>query len=138
MGEKKIIDQSQLAEDIAKKISFEFRDSFLVKPLDPVKVMKEFTKLPEGEAPKKDENGVEAVDYKEEDVKTEVKEVDSDYKKGVVIKIPFEYQKQMEDEKYPSMPVKVGDIIVYKYGVWFDLVKDTQLVRTYDFIGIER
>jgi hypothetical protein len=138
MGEEKIIDQSQLAEDIAKKISFEFRDSFLVKPLDPVKVMKEFTKLPEGETPKKDENGVEAVDYKEEDVKTEVKEVDSDYKKGVVIKIPFEYQKQMEDEKYPSMPVKVGDIIVYKYGVWFDLVKDTQLVRTYDFIGIER
>ena len=138
MKEDKIIDQSQLAEDIAKKISFDFRDSFLVKPLDPVKVMKEFTKLPEGEAPKKDENGVEAVDYKEEDVKTEIKEVDSDYKKGVVIKIPFEYQKQMEDEKYPSMPVKVGDIIVYKYGVWFDLVKDTQLVRTYDFIGIER
>lgn len=138
MEEDKIIDQSQLAEDIARKISFDFRDSFLVKPLDPVKVMKEFTKLPEGEAPKKDENGVEAVDYKEEDVKTEVKEVDSDYKKGVVIKIPYEYQKQMEDEKYPSMPVKVGDIIVYKYGVWFDLVKDTQLVRTYDFIGIER
>lgn len=138
MGKEKIIDQSQLAEDIAKKISFDFRDSFLVKPLDPVKVMKEFAKLPEGETTKKDENGVEAVDYKDEDVKTEVKEVDSDYKKGVVIKIPFEYQKQMEDEKYPSMPVKVGDIIVYKYGVWFDLVKDTQLVRTYDFIGIER
>lgn len=138
MEEDKIIDQSQLAEDIANKITFEFRDCFLVKPLEPVKVMKEFTKLPENGTPQKDENGIEAVDYKDEDVKTEVKEVDSDYKKGVVIKIPYDYTAQMKDEKYPSMPVKVGDIIVYKFGTWFDLVKDTQLVRAYDFIGIEK
>lgn len=138
MEEEKIIDQSQLAEDISNKLSYQFRDSFLVKPLEPVKVMKEFTKLPENGTPAKDENGIEAVDYKENEIEKEVKEVDSDFKRGVVIKIPYDYKKQMEDEKYPSMPVKVGDILIYKFGTWFDLVKDTQLVRTYDFVAIEQ
>lgn len=138
MEEEKIMDQSQLAEDIANKISYEFRDFFLVKPLEPVKVMKEFTKLPENGTPAKDENGIEAVDYKDEDVKKEVKEVDSDFKKGVVIKTPFDYEKQMADEKFPAMPIKVGDVIVYAYSKWFDLVKDTQLVRSYDILGVER
>ena len=138
MEEEKIMDQSQLAEDIANKISYEFRDFFLVKPLEPVKVMKEFTKLPENGTPAKDENDVEAVDYKEEDIKKEVKEVDSDFKKGVVIKIPFDYQIQMEAEKFPSMPIKVGDVVIFTYSKWFDLVKDTQLVRSYDILGVER
>lgn len=138
MEEEKIIDQSQLAEDISKKLAYQFRDCFLVKPLEPVKVMKEFTKLPENGTPAKDDNGIEAVDYKEEEIQKEVKEVDSDFKKGVVIKIPYDYTKQMEDEKWPSMPVNVGDIMIYKYGTWFDLVKDTQLVRNYDFVAIEK
>ena len=43
MEEEKIIDQSVLAEDVASKIPYEFRDFFLIKPLDPVKVKKEFS-----------------------------------------------------------------------------------------------
>ena len=45
MDEEKLIDQSVLAEDVSSKIKYEFRDFFLIKPLDPVKVKKEFSKL---------------------------------------------------------------------------------------------
>lgn len=40
----KLIDQSPLAEDVAKSIKYDFLDYFLVKPLDPVKIKKEFSK----------------------------------------------------------------------------------------------
>ena len=94
---EQLIDQSQLAEDVAKKIRYEFKDKFLVKPLDPVMVKKEFTKLPENKQAVTDENNIEAVDIAEDDVKTEIKEVEADYRKGVVLKVPYDYQKQMED-----------------------------------------
>lgn len=139
MGENKIMDQSQLAISVSEKIPYEFKNTFLVKPLDPVKVKKEFNKPVAADAkPKKDENGIEAVDF--DKVETEVKEVDADYRKGVVLKIPYDYIESMKEEKYKSMPVKIGDIIVYKatYGRWFDLLKDTQLVSSYDIIAIER
>ena len=50
----------------------------------------------------------------------------------------------MEDEKWPSLPVKIGDVIVWRGGgqfskpEWFDLLKDTVLVRAYDLVAIER
>ena len=138
MEEEKIIDQSQLAEDLSAKIQYSFAKSFLVKPLEPVMVKKEFDKpVVKDDAPKKDENGVEAVDY--DGVETEVKEVESDFRKGVVLKIPFDYQRQMEDDKFPAMPIKVGDILVYKnsYARWFDLLKDTHLVSQFDIVAVE-
>jgi hypothetical protein len=114
MDEEKLIDQSQLAESVAEKIQYDFRDKFLVKPLDPIMVKKEFSKpVPTGESTK-DENGIEAVDY--DKVETEVKEVESDFKTGVVLKVPFTYSERMKDEKFREMPIKVGDIIVYSYG----------------------
>ena len=59
MEEEKIIDQSQLAEDLSAKIQYSFAKSFLVKPLEPVMVKKEFDKpVVKDDAPKKDENGV--------------------------------------------------------------------------------
>lgn len=134
MDEEKLIDQSQLAESVAEKIQYDFRDKFLVKPLDPIMVKKEFSKpVPTGESTK-DENGVEAVDY--DKVETEVKEVESDFKKGVVLKVPFTYSERMKDEKFREMPIKVGDIIVYSYGKWFDIMKDTELVGMYDVIAV--
>ena len=134
MDEEKLIDQSQLAESVAEKIQYDFRDKFLVKPLDPIMVKKEFSKpVPTGESTK-DENGVEAVDY--DKVETEVKEVESDFKKGVVLKVPFTYSERMKDEKFKEMPIKVGDIIVYSYGKWFDIMKDTELVGMYDVIAV--
>ena len=63
MDEEKIIDQSQLAESISEKIKMEFSDLFLVKPLAPIKVVKEFSKLP-NTAPTKDKEGVEAIEQR--------------------------------------------------------------------------
>ncbi len=132
-----MIDQTPIAESLSKKIPYEFRQQFLVKPLEPVMVKKEFD-VPIGDTPKSDENGVVASDYK--DVKTEIKEVESDYKQGIVLKLPFEYIAQKNDEKYPTMDIKIGDILIYKkYGRanYFDLLKDTELVSMYDIIAIK-
>ena len=62
MENEKLIDQSQLAESVSENIKYDFLDYFLVKPLDPVKVKKEFTKPVATGTPAKDANGVEAQD----------------------------------------------------------------------------
>ena len=130
------IDQSVLAEDISSKIEYEFRNLFLVKPLDPVKVKKEFSKpVAKDDTAKKDENEIEAVDY--DQVETEVKEVDSDYRTGIVLKVPFDSKNRMDSKDFPEMEINVGDTVVYKdrRGAWFDLLKNTQLVGVYDIIA---
>ena len=131
MEDKEIIDQSQLAQDVADRIKYSFFDYFLVKPLEPVKVKKEFS-TPVDTTIRKDENGIEAQDFKE--VMTEVKEVDSDYRKGVVIKCPTYY-----GEEGAKMHAKVGDVVIFRdaAGLRFDLVKDSRLLRLYDILGIE-
>lgn len=130
------IDQSVLAEDISSKIEYEFRNFFLVKPLDPIKVKKEFSKpVAKDDTAKKDENQIEAVDY--DQVETEVKEVDSDYRTGIVLKVPFDSKNRMSSKDFPEMEINVGDTVVYKdnRGIWFDLLKDTQLIGAYDIIA---
>lgn len=135
MKEEKLIDQTQLAQSISEKIPYEFADHFLVKPLPPIMVKKEFeepdTDVPEA---KKDENGVAAIDYNE--TKKTVKEVEANFKKGVVLGVPSNY-KDTDARKY-SLDVKVGDIVVYKYGQYFDILKDTMIIRTYDIVAVER
>lgn len=136
MDEEKLIDQSVLAEDVANKIKYEFRDFFLVKPLDPVKVKKEFnTPVAKTETAVKDDNDIEAQDYDE--VKTEVKEVDSDYRRGIVLKRPEYYR---IDEDSLEKEIKVGDVVLFKdtAGTFFDLVKDSKLIRLFDIVAVER
>ena len=65
MEEEKIIDQSVLAEDVASQIKYQFLDFFLVKPLDPIKVKKEFSTPVAKTEPVKDDNGIEAQDFDE-------------------------------------------------------------------------
>lgn len=138
--EDKIIDQSAVAESVANKISYDFLDYFLVKPLDAIKVKKEFSKPVANDVPKKDANGIEAQDF--DKVETEVKEVDSDYRKAVVIKVPLSYQRQLEDKDQRTYvsEIKAGDIVILKdtAGLRFDLLKDSRLVRYYDILGIEK
>lgn len=130
------INQKPLAEDVSNKIKYEFFDSFLVKPLAPIKVKKEFSTPIATDKPKSDKNGIEATDY--DKVKKEVKEVDSDYLTGIVLKVPYRYTKWMGNEKsYDLPPIHVGDTIFYKarHFEYFDLVKDSHLVRQFDIIG---
>jgi hypothetical protein len=133
MEEEKIMDQAELAQSVADKISYSFFDYFLVKPLDPVKVTKEFSKPVSTGTPVKDANGIEAQDF--DNVETEVKEVDSDYRKGVVIKCPTYC-----DEPGAKINIHIGDVVVFREtaGLRFDLVKDSRLLRLYDILGVEK
>ena len=135
---EKLMDQAAVAESVSNKIKYEFSDYFLVKPLDPIKVKKEFTKLPDDKKPVKDKNGVEAVNVEDSEIETEVKEVDSDYRKAIVLKTPFYYEKTLM-ENPNMMKIKVGDVILYKENrsMWFDLIKDSQLVKIYEIIAVE-
>lgn len=140
MEENITVDQSVLANDVASKIKYDFFDYFLVKPLDPVKVTKEFSKPVSTGTPVKDANGVEAQDF--DSVETEVKEVDSDYRRGIVLKRPLSYERQLADPEIAEKinRVEIGDIIIYRdrAGMPFDLLKDSKLIRAYDIVGIER
>lgn len=138
MGEnEQIVDQSLLAEDVSNMIEYEFFDFFLVKPLDPVKVKKEFSK-PVVKGKSTDELGIEAQDF--EEVETEVKEVDSDYRKGIVIKRPMFLDMMKEEEKKsnPFANIKLGDVVLYRNmaGLSFDLVKDSKLLKGFDIFGV--
>ena len=136
MEEEKIIDQSVLAEDVASKIPYEFRDFFLIKPLDPVKVKKEFsTPVVKENAATSVKDDIEAQDYDE--VKTEVKEVDSDYRRGIVLKSPVWYP---TEEMKENEVINTGDVVLFKdtAGMFFDLVKDSKLIRMYDIVAVER
>lgn len=137
MEEEKIIDQSELANDVASKIPYEFVDSFLVKLLDPIKVKKEFqVPVSKDDKPKKDKNGIEAVDF--EETKTETKEVESDYRKGVVLKVPYSFTTMSDKGGFPD--IKPGDIVVFRDPStrFFDLLKDSKLVRLFDIVAIEK
>ena len=134
----KLIDQSVLAEDVANKIPYEFVDLFLVKTLDPIIVKKEFNKPVSDKPATKDENGIEAVDY--DNVETEVKEVESDFKKGVVLKVPHTYSQLLEDTEHPiRMPeIKVGDVILFRSRAAqpFDLLPDAALINSYHIVAL--
>lgn len=134
MGEDKevLIDQAQLAESVADKIGYVFVDNFLVKQLEPIKVKKEFSKPVSDKAPTKDKDGVEAIDY--DKVETEVKEVDSDFRKGVVLKVPASYT---FDANRPT-DIKVGDVVLFRDrgAAYFDLLKDSRLVSLFNIIAI--
>lgn len=135
MEENNTIDQSLLAEDVSSKIKYNFFDFFLVKPLDPIKVTKEFSKPVTTGTPTKDENGIEAQDY--DKVETEVKEVNSDYRRGIVLKRPVYYEAtEYEGPRY----IEVGSTVIFRdaAGMNFDLIKDSKLLRQYDILGIEK
>lgn len=127
-----IVDQEKLATSVSDNIKFEFFDYFLVKPLDPIKVTKSFSKPVKKSEAEADSNGIVAAEY--EDVETEVKEVNSDYRTGIVIKTPT-YYKQSESN---DIDIKIGDKVVFRdaAGSWFDLVKDSRLLRRYDILAV--
>lgn len=128
------IDQTPLAESVSSKIEYDFLDNFLVKQLDPIKVKKEFSKPVSNNKPNVDENGIKAVDY--DKIETEVKETDSDFRKGVIIKIPMSYER-METKPYDF---KIGDVILFKdsRAGYFDLLKDSRLLNYYDIVAIAK
>jgi len=138
MENEKIIDQTPLAEDVSSQIKYQFLDFFLVKPLDPIKVKKEFSKPVSNGKPTKDENGIEAQDF--EEVETEVKEIDSDYRRGIVLKRPLYYEDAAKGENKAILHINIGDVVIFRdtAGLRFDLLKDSRLLRQFDILGVEK
>lgn len=128
------INQTDLAESVSGNIPYEFVRNFLVKPLEIEKVKKEFSKPINTTTT--NEDGLEVENY--ESVEKIVEEVDSDYRKGIVLKVPFEYESMMKLPENGPIPIKVGDTVFYRTsaGRYFDLCKDTQLIAIYDVIGV--
>lgn len=115
--------EDKVLETVINGIKWNVLKDVLVKPLPAIMVTKEFTEqIPNG---KVDEEG-----FNEYDTKTEVKEVESDWVTGIVLQVPS----NLTDTQY-----KVGDTIVYnkKFAMYFDLVKDTQLVKPYDIVAVK-
>lgn len=117
------LDQVKLLDDVVSGIEYEMVKDILVKPLDTPKVMKHIVEQIPTE--NKDENDAIIYETKESD-----KEVDSVFRKGVVLKVPLNY----------DGPVLPGDTVVfpYKFSIDFDLFKDSMLVKPYDIISVVR
>lgn len=114
--------EDKVLETVLEKLNYTFIKDVLVKPLPATKVSKEITEqIPNG---KVDKDG-----FNEYDVKTEVKEVDSEWATGIVLALP-------EDNK--EQKFTLGNTVVYnrKFAKDFDLFKNSQLVKPYDIIAI--
>lgn len=108
-------------ETVTGNLPFTFEKDILVKPLEIEKIEKEITRqVPTGE---KDEDGFEKYE-----TETTTEEVTSDFRKGVILALPSTYEGHL----------KIGDTVVYvdKFAKYFDLFKDSQLVKPYDVIAV--
>lgn len=110
----------KVLKTVVDGVKFIFEKDFLVKPLEPIMIEKNYTEqVPNG---KKDEEGNNLYDVKETK-----KSVESDFKKGIIIAIPTVYDGSLT----------LGDTIVYpkKFAKEFDLFKDSELVKPYDIVA---
>ena len=126
-GDKKVeinIDQDKVLDDVINKIEYTMIKDILVKPLDTPKVMKHIVEqIPTDKID--EETKATIYETKESD-----KEVDSAFRKGIVLRLPS----NMPD----NSPIEVGDIVVfpYKFSIDFDLFKDSMLVKLYDVVAL--
>ena len=117
--------EDKVLETVIEAIGYDMLKDVLVKPLEPIMVTKEVTEqIPNGLT---DDDGFNLYD-------TEVKEVEveSDFAKGVVLALPIDGVFEL---KY-----KPGDVVVYnkKMAKYFDLYKDSQLVKPYDLVAMAK
>jgi len=124
---------AKMIKIINDKLQMEFRDRLLVKPLKPIKVtIKQeepvFDKDADGKIIK-DENGVPTYSKTE----TVVKKVDSTYRKGIILKTPYNYNTESNEQ----IQLKVGDIILYpnSSAIPFDQLKDAVFVNPYNVVA---
>lgn len=117
-----------LANYIADKVKWDMCKDVLVKPLEPIMIQREF------EVPvvteQTSEEGETINEY--ESTKKEIREVESNFAKGVVLKMP--------ESGNVEWAFKIGDTIIYnkRFSVEFDIFKDSVLVKPYDVIAVEK
>lgn len=117
--------EDKVLETVIDKLQYIPLKDILIKPLPTIKLTKEVTEaVGTGE---KDVDG-----YEKFETKTETKEVESEWREGIVLTIP--------DSLKESSEFKVGDTVVYnkRFAKEFDLFKDSVLVKQYDIIAIKK
>lgn len=124
--ESPIGDWNGLAKSIESFLGYKFTMNILIKPLDKIMVKKEITEMiPTGE---RDENGINQYE-----TKTEIKDVESKFAKGIIISIPV----TLDSEQWGGL--EVGDEILYigAQGTDFDVYKDSKLVNIGSVVAIK-
>jgi len=117
--------EDKVLESVVENLGYDMVKDILVKPLDKVMVTKEvITPEPTGVI------GADGVP--EYETKTETKEVESEFAKGIVLALPVNYSENAMNT------IKIGDTVVYpsKFAKDFDLYKTSQLVKPYDVVAI--
>lgn len=118
-----------IAESLQDHIIFDMIKDVLVKPLAPIMIKREF------EIPvvtnKIVEDGESINEF--EETKKEIREVESNFATGVILKMPTT-QSGLE------WTFKIGDTVCYnkRFTIEFDLFKDSVLVKPYDIIAIKK
>ena len=114
--------EDKVLETVVNGLEYLPTKDVLVKPLEPIMVEKEVA-VGTGE---KDVDGYEKMT-------TEKQTVESDFAVGIILAMPLE-------NREASYSFEVGSKVVYpkKFAKNFDLFKDTQLVKTYDIVGIKK
>lgn len=118
-----------IANYLKDRIPYNMCKDVLVKPLEQIMIKKEFR------VPVVDDTVVEEgeVIHEYENTAVEVKEVPSNFAKGIVLKTP------LTNNGGAELPFNVGDTIVYnnRFSIEFDIFKNSVLVKPYDIVAIE-
>ena len=113
--------EDKVLATVVNGIKYAFTKDILVKPM-PVKMLEKevVTQVPTKEV---DEDG-----FNKYETVTEVKEVESSYSTGIILSIAEGLETAF----------KVGDKVVYARRVpaYFDLFKDSMLVKPYDIMAV--
>lgn len=115
--------EDKVLETVVNGLEYTPLQDILVKPLAPIMLKKEVAEaVGTGE---KDVDG-----YEKFDTKTEVKEVESEWRTGIVLAIGSNLDSTL-------LKFEVGDTIVFnkKFAKDFDLFKDSMLVKSYDCVA---
>jgi len=97
----------------------------LIKPMPEIMIEKEFTEYDEEANEGKDTSA----DGEEAIMKTEIRKVPANMQKGIVLAI--------DKGGMNPLPYEVGDTIIYQQngGVYFDLFKDSKLLKSFEVKG---
>jgi hypothetical protein len=115
--------EKELAESVMAGTGYVMTKDVLVKPLEVIKVMKQFQE-PIVDKKSKDD-GMEVKDFTK--TRTVNREVDSNFRTGIVLAMPINNE-----------TCQVGDTIVFpkKFAIEFDLFKDSLLIKPYDVVAV--
>lgn len=117
-----------VATYLAERIPYDMCKDVLIKPLDPIMIKREFDVPVVKEQTR--EEGETINEY--EEVKKEIREIESNFARGIILKVP-------SNTGGIEWPFKIGDTVVFnkRFSVEFDIFKNSVLVKPYDIIAIE-